>query len=282
MKTKILMALLAGATLLAACKGSGSASSADSVNVDSGQRTPVKLVKTAEMRFKVKDVRKVAEQISAWTALSGGTVVHHNMQSNTVNKQDITLANDSIKRLTVFNIQAEMVIKIPNEVVEPIMDSLNRLGVFVDDRKMDVEDRTIDYFAEKLKAKNREASVALRTQIKLTQKGADSLLQLKDDVVDRKVSNMRTDDAAKFSVINLSLYQNNTVTSELLANDDLGTYNSSIGVRLGLALSRGWYYFSEMIIVALHLWAFLLTGAVVWLGVYLYKRKKRSIPQPGA
>src|SRR5476651_659496 len=189
MKTKILMALLAGTTLFAACKGSGSSSAMDSAKVDSTHSTPVKLVKTAQMRFKVKDVRKVAEQISAWTALSGGVVVHHNMQSNIVNKQDITLANDSIKRLTVFNTQAEMVIKIPNEVVEPIMDSLNRLGVFVDDRKMDVEDRTIDYFAEKLKAKNREASVALRTQIKLTQKGADSLLQLKDDVVDRKVAN---------------------------------------------------------------------------------------------
>ncbi len=274
------MALLAGTTLFAACKGPGSGLSADSAKVGS-KIDSVKLVKTAEMRFKVKDVRRTSEQISKLTVVCGGTVMHHNMQANIVGKQDIELGNDSIKKLTLYNTTAEMVLKIPSESVELFMDSINNLGNFVDDSKMDVEDHTLDYMVNKLKASNRKASVALRSKIKLTQHVADSILQLKDDMVDRKISNLRTDDAVKYSVLNLSLYQNNTISKEVVANDDLSGYNSPLSVRLGAAISKGWFFFSELVVAALHLWAFILIGGVVWFSINLYKRKKRAITERG-
>ncbi len=244
MKKKVFVALLAGTMLLAACKGSINSSTSDTLAKKA--QDSVKLVKTAEMQIKVRDVRETAEIISKITTDCGGMVMHYNLQANIVNKQDIRLSNDSVKKLTIYNTTAAMVVKIPSEIIEPFMDSLNRLGIFIDGRKMYIEDRTLDYISEKLKAENRQASVKLRSKIKLTQKCADSILILKDDVVDRKVNNMRTKDAAKYSVLNLSLYQNNTVSKEVIASDDLSDYNTSLWVRLGLALSRGRYYFSEI------------------------------------
>ncbi|MES2279328.1 MAG: DUF4349 domain-containing protein [Bacteroidota bacterium] len=280
MKTKTLMALLAGSTLLAACKGSGSrtdASSADSATIIDS----VKLVKTADMRIKVNNVQKVAGQISKLTHDCGGMVVHHDMQSHVTDKRDITLANDSIKKLTVYNTSADLTLKIPTEYVELFMDSLNQMGLFVDERKMDVEDRTLDYLSQKLKVQNREASVKLRSKIKLTQRGADSILQLKDDVVDRKVGNLRTNDAAKFSTLSLTLYQNNAVSTEIVASDDLSNYNNPLSTRLGMAISNGWNFFSQMIIGLVNLWAFIVAGLLIWGGVVWYRRKKAAIRGTG-
>src|SRR5437870_525073 len=124
MKTKILMTLLAGTTLFAACSGSGSQSQMDSAKADSAAFDSVKLVKTAWMKFKVKNVLLTGEQISKLTRECGGMVMHHDLQTQIVSKQDVNMGNDSIKRLTVSNATADIVIKIPADFVEPFMDSL--------------------------------------------------------------------------------------------------------------------------------------------------------------
>jgi hypothetical protein len=275
MKTKILMALLAGSTLFAACKGSGSYSNADSV-----QREAIdspKIIKTADMRFKVKDVQKAAEQISKLTIEAGGMVIHHDMQTAIVEKRDIVMPNDSVKKLIVYNTTADLVLKVPSEYAELFMDSLNRLSIFVDQRKLEIEDRTLDYLSQKLKVQNRESSVKLRSKVKLTQHVADSILILKDDAVDRKISNLRTNDASKFSTLTLTLYQNRAVSKEVVASDDLSNYNSPLSTRLGMALANGWNFFAQIVIGLLNLWAFIIAGAVIWGGIILYRRKKAAI-----
>jgi hypothetical protein len=283
MKTKIVMVLLAGTALLAACKGSGSGSEADSAKRDSAQLDSAentKLVKTGEIRFKVKDVRQATAQISKITTLCGGMVMHHDMHSNIISQQNINMPNDSVKKLTVYNSTADMTIKVPVEYVEILMDSITKMGDYVDNRKMEVEDRSLDYLSEKLKAQNRIASVKQRRNIKLTQRSADSILLLKDDVVDRKISNMRTDEAAKFSVLNLSLYQNNTVAKEVVLSDDPSDYKGPLSTRAGIAFSNGWYYFSAIIVGLLNLWVFILIGAGVWIGIIIYKKKKHNKTEP--
>jgi hypothetical protein len=283
MKTKIVMVLLAGTALLAACKGSGNYESQTADTIGREAHDSVKLVKTADMQLKVKNVQHTTEQIAKLTDLCGGMVMHHNMQTNIINRQDIDLGNDSIKKLTVFNTTAEMTIKVPSEVIEVFMDSLAHMGTFTGARKMDVEDRTLDYIAEKWKAKNREASVKLRSKIKLTQKGADSILSLKDDVVDRKISNLRTNEAAKFSTLSLALTQNNAVSKEVVASEDLSSYNTSFWVRGGIALANGWHYFSELLVAILNLWAFILAGAALCASIWYYhKRKKENKSLPAS
>ena len=94
MKTKILIPL-AGVALFCACKGAGSGSqSADSdtttskkgavsnLKTDPGRtdqsaqtfQAAQKLVKTASMHFKVKDVQQTSNQIGALTASCNGTL----------------------------------------------------------------------------------------------------------------------------------------------------------------------------------------------------------------
>lgn len=271
MKTKLFM-LLAGIVLLASCGGHGSYESADTV---ANSNDSTKLVKTADMRIKVKNVQSAAETVSKLTLVCGGRVMHHTQQSNVVNHQDITLANDSVKKLTVYNTAADMVLKVPSDAVELFMDSLNHLSTFIDQRKMDIEDRTLNYMSEKLKANNRQASVEMRKSIKLTQNGADSILKLKDDVVDRKIANLKTDDDVKFSTLTLTLYQNNTVSQEVIPSEDLSDYNSSLFVRVGLAFSRGWFYFSQLLVGILNLWAFILAGAAIWILIWRYQKHKK-------
>ena len=92
MKKRILIPLFAGLALLWACKGKDSSSeTADTASATSYKAKNVnpmgdtiqshaKLVKTADMRFQVKNVQQTTEQITTLTESLNGTVMHHVMK----------------------------------------------------------------------------------------------------------------------------------------------------------------------------------------------------------
>ena len=271
MKAKLFV-MLAGIAMLAACKGSGEYET----NIDSLMQDTM-LVKTADMRLKVKNVQQSAEKISKLVAAKEGMVMHHNMKSEIVSSREIKLSDDSVKKLTVFNANADMTVKIPSHFIEAFMDSVNHLSTYTDTRSMDIEDRTIDHVAEVLKTNNREKSVKLREKIKRTTNGtADSILAIEDNIVDRQIANLRTEQASNYSTVTLNLYENNVVKAEVLPNEDLSAYSLPLFKRIGLALSTGWFYFAEFVIGLLHLWPFIIAIGACTFAILTYRKKKAA------
>ena len=102
MEKRILLLMLVAASLLSACKGkSGSdyefinnhtgRSSEDSATLDTSR--VVKLVKTAQMNFKVKSVGQASERISDLTRQSGGTIMHRKVQFAAGQTRNVHLSN---------------------------------------------------------------------------------------------------------------------------------------------------------------------------------------------
>ena len=154
MKTRITIMLLAGLALLAACKGkSGSeefASSADTAAVSTNRafdtsKIEAKLVKTADMRFKVKNVQQTSEKITALTTNYRGLVMHHQVESSGMRSVDIRKSEDSIFRVTSFSTTADITVKIPSEKLDEFMTEVGRMGVILNVRRMDISDKSLVY-----------------------------------------------------------------------------------------------------------------------------------------
>lgn len=285
MKTKLFLALLAGVLLLGACKGSNyeairdekSASNADTVAVSADSTkvgtTPTKLVKTADMRFKVKNVQQTGDAIAALTARDGGMVMHHQMQADVERSEDIRVSNDSVKRVSALRTDANMTVKLPSEKLESFMTEVAHMGMYVTLRKMDIEDRTLDYLSEKLKLRNRQDLVEQQKKGKVVIKNPVNVMLLKDDMVDQQIGNMRTDEAVKYSIVTLSFYQSNFINQEMIANDDPSAYQLPFVNRLAIALNNGWQLFVELILGLANLWVFITLGMALWAMYRYYKRK---------
>jgi len=273
MKTKFLTLIVAVA-MLAACKGKGKSAEADSARGSSVELKRV-LVKTADINFKVKNVLKTGEAIAVLTDQYNGMVMHHQTQSEMKASENIRLSNDSIMLVSAYNTTADMTVKIPSEKLENFINQVSHLGIYINSSKMDIEDRSLGYLSSKLKTENREELVAQQKSGKVTLKHPQDILSVKDDIVDKQISNLKTDEDATYSTITLNFYQTDTINKEVVANNDPSAYNIPVIKRLGLALANGWFVFMDLVVAMANLWMFILLGIGVWFGVIFYRKRVR-------
>ncbi len=282
MKAKILIPLLAVIILLAACKGKrGSeefAGSADTTvsttRAFDTSRLEAKLVKTADMRFKVKDVQQTSEKITALTTGYKGMIMHHQVESSGMRSVDIKKSEDSIIQVTSFSTTADITVKIPSEKLEEFMNEVAHMGVVLNVRRMDISDKSLEYMAARLKLKNRNDLISQQKAGKVVIKNPTNVLALKDDMVDQQIGNQQIDDEVKNSIVSLIFYQSNTIYKETIANDDPSDYNLPFFKRLGGSIENGWSIFENVMLGLANLWVFVIAGIVVWMIIRHYRNKR--------
>lgn len=281
MKTKILIPL-AGLAFFCACKGKAgyefvnNSSSADSAKFDTTTVTGPKLVKTAGMRFKVKNVEQTSERIAALTTTCHGMIMHHQMGSTSERSLDIRINNDSVMRVTSFYTTADITVKVPSEKLNDFMNQVAGMGVYVNNRNMDITDKSLDYLSARLKLQSRNELVSQQKKGKVVIKNPANVLLLKDEMVDQQINNRQIDDAVKESVVSLNFYQSNTINKEMIANDDPSAYNLPFFKRLGIAVENGWSLFVDVVVGLVNLWVFIAAGVGLWMVAKHYKRNKQT------
>ncbi|RYD90128.1 MAG: DUF4349 domain-containing protein [Sphingobacteriales bacterium] len=282
MKTSNLIMLLAGAVLLQSCSQSSenyrsmNSESSDTalVAADSVSFNQAKLVKTADIGFKVKNVSQTCEKVSALAAQYRGMVTHHQMISESYGSREVNLGNDSLMKVSCFNTRADMTLKLPTEKLEEFMNKVSHMSLYVTMRRMDIEDKSFDYLTSQLRLNSRNELVKQQKSGRITLKDPMDVLVFKDELANEQVQKRRIDDAVKSSVITLDFYESNTVVKEIIANDDPTAYNIPFHSRFGLAIDNGLQVFVSMLILLTNLWAFMLAGLGVWLVIHLYKKKQ--------
>lgn len=281
MKTRVLLIMLTAVVLLAACKRRDATSDSAMAITDS-VLNKTKLVKTVDVSFKVKNVKQTGEAIALLTDKFNGMVMHHQMQSSTMQTERVHLNNDSLMLVSAFNTTADMTVKIPSEKLENFINQVSHMSIYINSSKMDIEDKTFDYLSTALKENNRLEFVSQQKKGRVIEKHPEDIISLKDDIVNKQISNLETDYAASYSTVTLNFYQSNTILKEIIANDDPSAYNIPMFQRIGLAFASGWSIFVDLIVGLTNLWVFILAGVSIWLGVRYYRKKSRLINHPVA
>lgn len=235
-----------------------------------------KIIKTADMRFRVKDVQQTKEQLSATIKAQGGTVAEFSINSTIQETDKVKYTTDSLKEITSYRKEGLLVAKIPSEKLDDFTNMVAKMAVFVDHQSMKMDDQSIAYLANKLKSQNRaEALKTIDQTAKRKGNNVETSLYIKDDDVDKKIENMNIDNRVKFSTITLNFYQDHTVKTLIVGNDNLYDYRPGFFQRLGLNLIDGWVYFKEFILAISHLWMLVVFGLVVFFGIRYYWRSKK-------
>jgi hypothetical protein len=237
-----------------------------------------KFIRTADIKFKVKNVVRSTYAIENATQKFGGFVTYTNLQSTIQNQITTKISQDSTLETTKYIVENNITIRVPNTQLDTVIKTIAKQIDFLDYRVIKADDVSLKLLANQLSQK-RSAHTEKRVEKAIDEKGKkindimeaeNTLANQKESNDNRTIDNLSLQDQINFSTITLQLYQNETIRQETIASEkDSAAYKPNLGIQIIDALKSGWYILQAILIFFINLWPFILISIG---GFLLYKK----------
>jgi hypothetical protein len=236
-----------------------------------------KFIRTADIKFKVKNVAKSTYAIENATVKFGGFVTYTNLQSTVHDEIQTKISQDSTLQTTKYSVINDITIRVPNTQLDTVIKTIAKQIDFLDYRVIKADDVSLKLLSNQL-AQNRSAENNKRIENAIDTKGKkindimeaeNTLAAQKEQNDSSKIEKLSLNDQINFSTITLQLYQNQSLKQEVVPSKDNNTYKPNIGIEIIDALKSGWYILQGIIVFFINLWPFILIGTG---GFFLYRK----------
>lgn len=253
-------------------------SAATSVAVEN-QKNNRKFVRTADVRFKVKNVVESTTKIEDATTKLGGFVTYTDLESHINRVEKTKVSQDSTLETTRFTVDNSITIRVPNTHLDTILKIISQEVNFLNHRKISANDVTLQMLSNQL-AQKRNSITQKRVAKAIDEKGKklNQVIDAEDKLASQKeqndttlLQNLALEDQVSFSTISLDIYQEETVKQEMIVNEmSENEYRPNIGIQLWDGFKSGWFMLEKIVSFVVVLWPFILIGTLSWLGYKKY------------
>ena len=237
-----------------------------------------KFIRTADIKFKVKNVVKSTYAIENATQKFGGFVSYTNLQSTINNQIKTKISQDSTLETTKYTVENNITIRVPNTQLDTVIKTIAKQIEFLDFRVIKADDVSLKLLSQQL-SKKRSATTEKRIEKAIDSKGKkiNDIVEAENTLANQKeandnntIENLSLQDQINFSTITLQLYQNETVKQEIIASEkDSSSYKPNLGIQILDSLKTGWYILETIFVFMITIWPLLLIG---FGGFFLYKK----------
>ena len=241
-----------------------------------------KFVRTADVKFRVKDVAKSTYAIEDAISRNGGFVTFTDLKS-TINERDEKQINqDSIVETTKFTVENTITFRAPNNKLDTILKSMAKEVDFLDTRNIKAEDVTMQFLANNMSQKRiQKHTKRLENDIDNKGKKLDQINDSENDILEKEtesdnaaLNSLSLEDRTAFSTVTLFLYQRESIKSVVLVNPkNIDSYRPNIGLQIVESLKSGWLVLEAIIVFIVKIWWLIL---IVTIGIFIYKKYARK------
>jgi len=234
-----------------------------------------KFVRTADIKFKVKNVANSTYAIENTANKFGGFVTYTNLQSTVSDKQETKISQDSTLEITKYTVENNITIRVPNIRLDTVIKTIAKQIDFLEYRIIKADDVSLQMLSNQMQ-QNRSSNQEKRLEKAIDTKGkklneviaAEDNLNTKNEQNDNaKLENLSLKDQVNFSTLTLQIYQRETIKKEMVANPK--TYRQGFGSKILDGIISGWYVIEGIIAVIAQLWSVILIG----IGGYIIFKK---------
>lgn len=298
MKTSRILISLSLASIAFACQQSESAayeSSADmtdsvategfvssSAAVENEKHKGRKFIRTADLKFRVKSVIQSTYTIENIVSKEGGFVTYTNLKSDMNYENKTQVSADSTLETNYFTVNNSIVLRVPNYKLDTTLKQIAKTIEYLDYRIIKADDVALNILAnsmtQKRMTKNEDrltkAIDSRGKKLKETAISEELLLNKQEQSDNAYLANLSLDDQVNYSTVNLSLYQKQSFTRELVANDkNIKEYEPHLGLKIKEALVTGWDVLETIIVFLFQIWWLFL---IATLGYLVYRRVRQE------
>jgi hypothetical protein len=241
-----------------------------------------KFVRTADLKFRVKEVVKSTQEIEDITGKFGGYVAYTNLESQQVGSSIEPYGEDSLIEVSKYQLRNEMVLRVPNTRLDSLLREIGTLVDHFDYRKIEAGDVTLQYEMNKRTAVL-DRRMGGRIEDAIDSKGrrlyditdAEDLVRSSSTSADAAdIDNLRLLNDVKYSKVTLSIYEKpNVMTSVVVSDAVYQKYKPSFGDRFVTAMERSWNFLLDILLFFAQIWFLPFVGLVVYL-IYRYNARK--------
>lgn len=231
-------------------------------------------VRTADLKFKVKEVVKATYAIEHIVAKLDGFVTFTNLTSQVNEINETPLGNDSLLEKTRFSIVNSMIIRVPNYNLDSTLKCIAPLVDFLDYRVIKADDVSLSLLANKLsQTRNNVNQARLSNAVAQQGKKLNEITHTEEQILQRQeqndnalISNMALKDKIQYSTITIELYQRPGVKYERVINDkNSAAFEPSFGIKIKHSIVFGWSVLETILVFLFRLWPLFLVGFIAYL-----------------
>lgn len=239
-----------------------------------------KFIRTAAMKFKVKDVVSATSAIEDVIIRNKGFIIRSAITNSESTSAGLEISKDSTLFIIDHNLVGNLSLKVPKDLLDTTLREIAPLAIHIDYRTVEAEDITVKLLSDKLeqermakKQKRIGNAIGSRSGKLEDAMDAEDRLDLALQKADQAyLSAFSLNERMAYSVINISVYQD-PITEKRMKYTP--SYEPGFGARAKDGLSGGWNFICEIILFFINIWPITLTLLAILIFIYRIFVKKR-------
>jgi hypothetical protein len=244
-----------------------------------------KFIRTANARFRVKDVYVSALGIEDIVAAHGGFVVKNDITAVKQSAQSHPIGNGKLMELSEYAVQGNLIVRVPSARTQEFLRAIVGHVEFLDERSFSAHDAQFDLLRrqlEMMRGQDTQTDLgdAVKDGGKLSHKvdainARNAAKEARDEAL---LAKKEFEDKVAFSTIGLQLYQPTKVAQSERVDIDSVYRQARPGFfsRMGEELRSGWEGLQSFTLALIGIWpAILILGAIAAAVVSLARRRRR-------
>jgi len=238
-----------------------------------------KIIKTADLRCRVKDVFAATTHIERLTSAAGGQISESRLTNATDDTHTLPYSSDSLRQVASYTTTAHLTLRVPVVMLDTVLSDIAGNASFINTRNLVLDDVTMRYLSNKLKNEAMADNDAARRARVLARKSREAVYSgqytdvRNDTRIDRQIENMQLNDQVTYATLTLDLYQPQRISQTIIPDID-HMMQPTLGQRAGMALSQGWQLLQSIFIGLLQVWPLIILLIIGWL-LYRYRRARK-------
>ena len=240
-------------------------------------------MRTADLRFRTKDLTKTTQRIEEMTRNYGGFVAKSEQRSSVESTNTVSISNDSLLENTIYTLQTELLLRIPNKYFDTLLLKVQPMIDFLEHRSLTADDVSLSMLTNRLRTqRSRQLAQHLRQAVDKNGKklgevvtAENILAETQNEGDEAAVSNLSLQDKVDFCTVSLNIYQRKQVQQRMIAdNSRYENFRAPFFSRLWEAIANGWFGFLEIIVGLSNIWTLLLLGVGGWFAWRKLRKQK--------
>ncbi|MBI5540263.1 MAG: DUF4349 domain-containing protein [Bacteroidia bacterium] len=247
--------------------------------------TTRKFIRTADLKFRVKDARWATLKIEDIIGAHNGFVEFTELRSEPMGTQIVAHSEDSSLEIIHFRVINNMTLRVPNTELDSTLRAIGKLAEFLDFRIIKAENVTLS-IKEKQLAANRLKKYDNRVANAIDNKGnrlsdisyaEENRLNRQEQSDNNLIEELSLKDKIEYSTIKIEMYQRSSTMRTIIESEkEVEPYTTSFGVRFMNGVKTGWKILEFIVLAIVNTWSILLIIAATLFTIrYFIKRKKK-------